>query len=110
MIAYGVWEKASYMGRSTCIVPVANSNLIHNLHSKTPWYLAPGKQNKVTPLNPLPRIILTDPSSAIEYAVIGQRLHINNEKILHILFFNIYYENNLVSILISGASFVSVDI
>lgn len=57
------------------IVPVANSNLIHNLHSKTPWYLAPGKQNKVTPLNPLPRIILTDPSSAIEYAVIGQRLH-----------------------------------
>lgn len=72
--------------------------------------MVPGKQNKVTPLNSLPRLILTDPSSAIEYAVIGQRLHINNEKILHILFFNIYYENNLVSILISGASFVSVDI
>lgn len=80
MIAYGGWEKASYMGRSTCIVPVANSNLIHNLHSKTLWYMAPGKQNKVTPLNPLPRMILTDPSSAKEYAVIGQRLHINNEK------------------------------
>lgn len=85
------------MGRPTCIVPVANSNLIHNLHSKTPWYLAPGKQNKVTPLNPLPRIILTDPSSAIKYAVIGQRLHINNEKNTpYLIFYYIYYENNLV--------------
>lgn len=68
------------MGKGLIHGQISNSNLIHNLHSKTPWYLAPGKQNKVTPLNPLPRIILTDPSSAIEYAVIGQRLHINNEK------------------------------
>lgn len=43
------------MSRSTCIVPMENSNLIHNLHSKTPWYLAPGKLNKVTSLNPPPQ-------------------------------------------------------
>lgn len=54
LISYGGWEKVPYMGRYTGIVLVENSNLIHNLHSKTPciWPLA--KRIKL-PFDPPPQ-------------------------------------------------------